>query len=60
CGIEIKSSMTYNSQFEKGLKKIDSGVKEKVEPKAIIYAGDFENNAGDIQLLNYAHLNWLL
>lgn len=60
CGIEIKSSMTYNSQFEKGLKQIDSGVKEKVEPKAIIYAGDFENSAGDIQLLNYIHLDQLL
>lgn len=30
CAIEIKSSMTYNSQFEKGLKQIDSAVKEKV------------------------------
>lgn len=60
CGIEIKSSMTYNSQFEKGLKQIDSGVKEKVEPKAIIYAGDYENSAGDIQLLNYTHLDQLL
>lgn len=58
--IEIKSSMTYNSQFEKGLKQIDSGVKEKVEPKAIIYTGDYENNAGDIQLLNYTHLDQLL
>lgn len=60
CGIEIKSSMTYNSQFEKGLKQIDSGVKEKVEPKAIIYAGDFENSAGEIQLINYTHLDQLL
>ena len=59
-GIEVKSSMTYNSQFEKGLKQIDSGVKEKVEPKAIIYTGDYENSAGDIQLLNYTHLDQLL
>lgn len=60
CGIEIKSSMTYNSQFEKGLKQIDSGVKEKVEPKAIIYTGDYENSAGDIRLLNYKHFDQLL
>lgn len=60
CGIEIKSSMTYNSHFEKGLRQIDSGVKEKVEPKAIIYAGDFENTVGNIQLLNYTHLDKLL
>lgn len=60
CGIEIKSSMTYNSHFEKGLRQIDSGVKEKVEPKAIIYAGDFENTVGNIQLLNYTHLEKLL
>ncbi|MFV0554816.1 MAG: ATP-binding protein [Mangrovibacterium sp.] len=59
CGIEIKSSMTYNSQFEKGLNRIDSGVKDKVEPKAIIYAGDYENSAGEIQLLHYAHLSQL-
>lgn len=60
CGIEIKSSMTYNSQFEKGLRQIDSGVKEKVEPKAIIYAGDFENSVADIKLLNYIHFDQLL
>lgn len=60
CGIEIKSSMTYNSQFEKGLKHIDAGVKEKVTPKAIVYAGDFENTTGEIQLLNYTHLERLL
>lgn len=60
CGVEIKSSMTYNSQFEKGLKQIDSGVKEKVEPKAIIYTGDYENSAGDIRLLNYKHFDQLL
>ena len=60
CAIEIKSSMTYNSQFEKGLKQIDSVVKEKVEPKAIVYAGDYENSAGEIQLINYKHLNKLL
>lgn len=52
--------MTYNSQFEKGLKQIDSGVKEKVEPKAIIYTGDYENSDGDIRLLNYKHLDQLL
>lgn len=60
CGIEIKSSMTYNSHFEKGLRQIDSGVKEKVEPKAIVYAGEFENTVGNIQLLNYTHLDKLL
>lgn len=59
-GIEVKSSMTYNSQFEKGLRSIDSGVKEKIEPKTIIYAGDFENVAGEMQLLNYTHMDKVL
>lgn len=52
--------MTYNSQFEKGLRQIDSGVKEKVEPKAIIYTGDFENSVADIKRLNYTHFGQLL
>lgn len=59
CGIEIKSSMTYNSQFEKGLNQIDSGIKEKVDPKVIIYTGDYENSTSNIQLLNYKHFNQL-
>lgn len=58
--IEIKSSMTYNPQFEKGLKQVDVLMKERVESKAIIYAGNFENSVGDIQLLNYTHFNQLL
>lgn len=60
CGIEIKSAMTYNTQFEKGLKQIVSGVKANIKQRSIIYAGDFENTAGDIGLLNYKHLHKIL
>ncbi len=58
--IEIKSAQTYHTDFEKGLRKIDSMINGTVAQKAIIYAGDFENSAGDIKLLNYKNLGRLL
>ena len=55
-GIEIKSSMTYHPDFEKALKRMGEWINEPVLGKAVIYAGSFENTAGDIKLLNYMHL----
>ena len=46
-GIEIKSSMTYHKDFEKALKRIDEWVKAPVDGKAVVYAGNFENTAGE-------------
>lgn len=55
--IEVKSATTYNKTFEKTLKKIDSWVNGPVVKKMIVYAGDFENYEGDIQLVNYNNLH---
>ena len=55
-GIEIKSGMTYHANFEKALKQLDGWVKEPVQGKAVVYAGSFENTAGEVKLLNYSHL----
>ncbi|MGN0188137.1 MAG: ATP-binding protein [Candidatus Cryptobacteroides sp.] len=59
-GIEIKSSMTYHTDFEKALKQMDGWIKESVEGKAVVYAGTLENASGEISLLNYAHLDEVL
>ena len=59
-GIEIKSSMTYNKDFEKALKRIDEWVKAPVDGKAVVYAGNFENTAGEIKLLNYTNMDEVL
>lgn len=59
-GIEIKSAMTYHADFEKTLKQMDDWIKSPVEGKAVVYSGTFENTAGKIKLLNYAHLDDVL
>lgn len=58
--IEVKSSMTYHPSFEKSLKQVAEWVETPVTKRAIVYAGDFENTHGDIQLLNYRNLKKLL
>lgn len=55
--IEIKSAQTYNRSFEKGLRVIDSVFDERIKSKTIIYVGEFENTAGDIQLINYKNMD---
>ena len=57
--IEVKSSMTYNIDFEKSLKHIGDWVKDSVVRKAVVYAGDFENTAGDINVVNFRNLSCL-
>ena len=59
-GIEIKSSMTYHTDFEKALKQMDGWVGGPVLGKAVVYAGSLENTTGEIKLLNYIHLHALL
>ena len=59
-GIEIKSSMTYNTSFEQTLQQASSIMVTPVTEKAVVYAGDLENSISDIQLLNYKHLNRFL
>ena len=54
--LEVKSSMTYNTEFEKSLKKISGWIKTPVKRKAVVYTGDLENTAGEIELINYINL----
>ncbi|MBR5215705.1 MAG: DUF4143 domain-containing protein, partial [Bacteroidales bacterium] len=54
--LEVKSSMTYNKDFEHSLKKLSGWIKTPIKRKAVVYAGDFENNAGDIEIINYKSL----
>ena len=58
--IEIKSSMTYNSYFEKTLKQLPEWIKTPVVTRAVVYSGDFENYNADIKLLNYNNLDNIL
>ena len=58
--IEVKSSMTYSSSFEKTLTKIEGWIKTPISKKAIVYSGNFENTSGDINLINYRHISSIL
>ena len=58
--IEVKSSMTYHPSFERSLHKISDWIQTPIAKKAVVYAGDYENIAGEVQLLNYTHLSRLL
>ena len=58
--IEVKSSMTYHPSFEKSLRRISEWIETPIAKKAIVYAGDFENSEGNIQLLNYKRMTELL
>lgn len=54
--IEIKSSQTYAPSFEDVLKKTGSLLTTPVSKRAVVYAGNMENAAADIALLNYRNL----
>lgn len=58
--IEVKSSMTYSSSFEKALTQIEGWIKTPISKKAIVYSGDFENMSGNINLINYRHISSIL
>jgi hypothetical protein len=51
--IEIKSSLTFNSDFLKNLKFFQELVKEKSTKGFLIYAGDQEQTIHSIELINY-------
>ncbi len=58
--IEIKSAQTFNTDFEKGLKVLNKVFENRIDNKTIIYAGTFENTAGNINLLNYKNLDKII
>ena len=55
--IEIKSSQTYSPSFENSLKKLSGWIHTPIRRKSVVYAGEFENTAGDVEVVNYRHLN---
>ncbi len=57
--VEIKSSQTYHPEFETGINSLSSLLKERLTDKTILYAGDFENDAAAIKLLNYRNMSRL-
>lgn len=52
-GVEVKSSMTYNTSFEKALLKLDEWVKPEISDKTIVYSGLMENEKSKVKLINY-------
>lgn len=58
-GIEIKSAMTYHTDFSKHLNQMDTLVKEPIGKRAVVYAGELENTMADVMLLNYRHIGLL-
>ena len=57
--IEVKSSMTYQTDFARTLKQLPQWTSTPVMRRAVVYSGDFENTAGDISLLRYDHVEQL-
>lgn len=57
--IEVKSSMTYQPDFVKSLKRLPEWTNTPITRRAVVYSGDMENTAGDIWLLRYNHLEKL-
>ena len=57
--IEVKSSMTYQTDFAKALKMLPQWTGTPIARRAVVYGGDFENTAGDIWALRYDHVNQL-
>ena len=56
---EIKSSMTYIPEFGKTLRKLSGWLTTPIVRKCIVYNGDFENVAGDIEVINYRNLKFM-
>ena len=57
--VEVKSAMTYQADFTKSLKRLQDWTGTPVVRRAVVYSGDFENNAGDVWLLRYNHIDKL-
>ena len=53
---EIKSSQTYSLSFEDALKKLPRWIQSPVKRRGVVYAGDFENTSGQIEVINYRNL----
>ena len=58
--MEVKSAITYDLSFETSLKSLPSWVGTPVKEKAVIYNGDFQNEAGVVKVVNFRSMNHLL
>jgi len=58
--LEVKSSMTYDRSFEGALRALPGWVGTPVRERAVVYAGDFQNVAGDVKVVNFREVNGLL
>lgn len=58
--MEVKSAMTYDPSFESSLKSLTAWVGTPVKEKAVIYNGDFQNEAGVVKIVNFRSMNHLL
>lgn len=58
--IEVKASMTYHTSFERCVSRLGDWIATPVTKRAVIYAGDFENNVAATQIVNYKHLHTFL
>lgn len=58
--IEVKASMTYHTSFNRHIARLQDWIDIPITRRLIVYVGDFENTAGDIQLINYRHLQQYL
>lgn len=58
--MEVKSAMTYDPSFESSLKSLPAWVGTPVKEKAVIYNGDFQNEAGAVKVVNFRSVNHLL
>jgi hypothetical protein len=54
---EIKSSQTYSPSFEDSLKRLSGWIHTSIRRKSVVCAGELENTAGDIEVVNYRNLN---
>ena len=55
--LEIKSSSTYHTDFQKGFKSISETLAPKLTNKVIVYTGDLENLSSDIKLINWQNVH---
>lgn len=58
--VEIKSSQTFNTDFEKGLKVLETVFEGRIDNKTIIYTGTLENTVADIKLINYKNISQII
>lgn len=58
--VEVKSSETYHTDFEKGIKTFRNYFPGSVSQSAVIYTGNIEMTTRDIKILNYSHFSQLL